>query len=160
MEITGLSQVPGRPPCSVCTCSSTPARRLVPDHFQNHRMAPAKGTTKALANRSFRSSITWLSDSLRAPSAAWSASSRSLPHATQDSLPVVGQTLPDGIHTRRVTIKGFRFNSFHHPPLPSFLAQTPLIGPVCYSRSFTKHVAWLFTLVGSMPSGPRDSAGE
>ena len=28
--------------------------------------------------------------------------------STQDSLLAVGQTLPDGIHTRRVTIKGFR----------------------------------------------------
>ncbi len=51
--MTGLSQVPGRPPCSVCTCSSTPARRLVPDQFQNNRMAPAKGTTKALTSRTF-----------------------------------------------------------------------------------------------------------
>jgi hypothetical protein len=39
------------------------------------------------------------------------ASSRSLPPATQDSLPAVGQTLPDGLSTRRVTIKGFKFTS-------------------------------------------------
>ena len=53
VEMTGLSQVPGQPPCSVCTCSSTPARRFAPDQFRNDRMAPAKGTTKALASRTF-----------------------------------------------------------------------------------------------------------
>ena len=37
------------------------------------------------------------------------ASKRALPLSTQDSLLVVGQTLPDGVLTRRVTIKGFRF---------------------------------------------------
>ncbi|HVX62422.1 MAG TPA: hypothetical protein VHC19_17520, partial [Pirellulales bacterium] len=39
------------------------------------------------------------------------------PNATQDSLPAAGQALPDGLFTRRVPLKGFRFTS--HPPFPS-----------------------------------------
>jgi hypothetical protein len=73
--------------------------------FRNYRLAPATGTTKALA----RNNLSKLNHT--AFGLAVYASSHSLPHATQDSLPAVGQTLPDGLSTRRVTIKGFRFTS-------------------------------------------------
>ena len=42
-----ISQVLGEPPLSVCTCSSTPAGPLVPDHLRNSSVAPAMETTKA-----------------------------------------------------------------------------------------------------------------
>ncbi len=41
------------------------------------------------------------------------------PRPTQDSLPAVGQTLLDGLFTRRVMMKGFRALATSHPPLPS-----------------------------------------
>jgi len=84
------SQVPGRPPPSVCTCSSTPARRLLQTNermcatIRNNRTAPAKGTTKALANKDFRSSITWLSDSL----STLRSDGRPPPRKTRFRLPV------------------------------------------------------------------------
>ena len=40
---------------------------------------------------------------------------------TQDSLPVAGHALPDGLDTRRVPTKGFRDVAYiAHPPFPSF----------------------------------------
>src|SRR5262249_19500075 len=41
------------------------------------------------------------------------------PRPTQDSLPAVGQTLLDGLFTRRVPMRGFRVLPTSHPPLPS-----------------------------------------
>ena len=75
-------------------------------------------------NENLRSSITWLSNSLRAPSEAWSASWCKLPDTTQDSLPAVGQMLPDGLFTRKTPAKGFKAANTSHPPFPSFLAQS------------------------------------
>ena len=105
------SQVPGRPQCTFARalrlrqvdCSRPDDAHSV--GFQNNRMAPAIGTTKALA----RNNLSKLNHT--AFGLAVYASSHSLPRATQDSLPAVGQTLPDGLSTRRVTIKGFRFTS-------------------------------------------------
>ena len=48
------------------------------------------------------------------------ASQRRLPDPTQDSLPVAGQALLDGIHTRKVPMKGFKvvnYISFSFPKL-------------------------------------------
>ena len=56
------------------------------------------------------------------------ASPPALPLSTQDSLLDVGQTLPDGIYTRRVTIKGFRFQ---FTSLPSSFAK--LLGAIPFS---------------------------
>ena len=80
----------GRPPPSVCTCSSTPARRLLQTNermcatIRNNRTAPAKGTTKALARKDLRSSITWLSDSL----STLRSDGRPPPRKTRFRLPV------------------------------------------------------------------------
>jgi hypothetical protein len=91
--------------------------------FQSNRMAPARGTTKALAIIDFRSSITWLSDSL--------STLRHASYRTQRK-------------TRfRPSVKRYRTgfppagsqpevsNSHHvnHPPPPSFLAQSPFRSP-------------------------------
>ncbi len=42
-----ISQVPGEPQLSVCTCSSTPAGLLAPDQVRSSSTAPAMTTTKA-----------------------------------------------------------------------------------------------------------------
>jgi|GEM_PF-2339641 len=106
------SQVPGQPQCPFARalrlrqvdCSRPDDAHSV--GFQNNRMALAMGTTKALA----RNNLSKLNHT--AFGLAFYASSHSLPRATQDSLPAVGQTLPDGLSTRRVTTEGFRFTSF------------------------------------------------
>ncbi len=67
----------------------------------------------------FRSSIAWLSDSLSTLRGA------GYPYPTQDSLPAVGQTLLDGISTRRVVTKGFKAVSLHLIlPSQTYLAQS------------------------------------
>src|SRR5262249_55480690 len=43
------------------------------------------------------------------------------PVSTQNSLPAVGQTLLDGLSTRKVPTEGFRVLSSSHPPSPSLL---------------------------------------
>ena len=91
---------------------------------------PLRERQRLSQRQDFRSSITWLSDSLRAPCGAWSASSRSLPYATQDSLPAVGQTLPDGLSTRRVTIEGFKFTSCQSSSSAKFLGAIPVSAPI------------------------------
>ena len=54
------------------------------------------------------------------------ASPPTLPLSTQDSLLAVGQTLPDGSCTRRVTIKGFRFQfTSLSSPFAKLLGATP-----------------------------------
>ncbi len=115
-------------PMSVCSCSTTPASQLVPDRmtpcgvgFQNNRLAPATGTTEALA----RNNLSKLNHT--ASGLAAYASSHSLPHATQDSLPAVGQTLPDGLSTRRVTIEGFRFTSCQSSSFAKLLGAIPFV---------------------------------
>jgi hypothetical protein len=45
------------------------------------------------------------------------ASPRSLPHPTQNSLPVAGQALLDGILTRKVPLKGFKVVDYISFPL-------------------------------------------
>ena len=87
--------------------------------FQSGRMAPAKGTTKALA----KGKLTKLNH--MAFGLAVYASSRSLPYATQDSLPAVGQSLPDGLFTRRVTIEGFKFTSCQSSSSAKLLGAIP-----------------------------------
>jgi hypothetical protein len=46
------------------------------------------------------------------------ASPSSLPPPTQDSLPVAGQALPDGLFTRKVPMKNFRSASYISSPFP------------------------------------------
>ena len=40
------------------------------------------------------------------------------PKPTQDSLPVAGQALLDGIHTRKVPMKGFKVANYISFPFP------------------------------------------
>ncbi len=63
----------------------------------------------------FRRSIAWLSD--------WLSTLRSAgyPNTTQDSLPVAGQALLNGIHTRQVPMKGFKVVDYTLIPLSQAL---------------------------------------
>ena len=59
-----ISQVPGEPRLSVCTCSNpTPAGLLAPDHY-GAAAWPLVFQKQRLPRKVFRSSIAWLSDSL------------------------------------------------------------------------------------------------
>jgi hypothetical protein len=49
------------------------------------------------------------------------ASQCRLPDPTQDSLPAAGQALPDGLFTRKVPMKGFRFASYISSSFPKLL---------------------------------------
>ena len=65
-----------------------------------------------LPRKVFRSSIAWLSD--------WLSTLRNAgyPNTTQDSLPVAGQALLNGIPTRKVPLKGFKVVDYISFPLP------------------------------------------
>ena len=91
--------------------------------IQSNRVAPATGTAKALAMH--LSKLNHMAFGL-----AVYASSRSLPRATQDSLPAVGQTLPDGLPTRRVAIEGFQFTSCQSSPSAKLLGAIPFTSSV------------------------------
>ncbi len=97
-----ISQVPGEPQSSVCTCSKpTPAGLLTPDHTVQQR-GPCSSQGRGSHDWVFRRSIAWLSDSLSTLRDA------DYSNTTQDSLPVAGQALLDGFLTRKVPMKGFK----------------------------------------------------
>ena len=97
-----ISQVPGEPRLSVCTCSNpTPAGLFAPDRL-GATAWPLVCKKQRLPRQVFRSSIAWLSDSLS------TLRSAGCPDPTQDSLPVAGQALLDGVHTRKVPMKDFK----------------------------------------------------
>ena len=97
-----ISQVPGEPPLSVCTCSNpTPTGLLAPDHCSAAAW-PLNAQVQRLPRKVFRRSIAWLSDSLS------TLRSADYSNTTQDSLPVAGQALLGGVSTRMVPLKGFK----------------------------------------------------
>ncbi len=102
-----------RLPCS----NPTPAGLLVSDHCDTAAW-PLVCKKQRLPRKVFRSSIAWLSD--------WLSTLRSADYSntTQDSLPVAGQALPDGISTRKVPLKGFKVADYISFPFPKLcLAQ-------------------------------------
>ena len=108
---TGFSQVPGEP-LSVCTCSKpTPAGLLAPDHKVQQR-GPWSSKGKGSHDWVFRRSIAWLSDSL------CTLRDANYSNTTQHSLPVAGQALLDGDHTRKVPMKGFKVENYISSPFP------------------------------------------
>ena len=109
-----ISQVPGEP-LSVCTCSNpTPAGLLAPDHY-GAAAWPLVIPRQRLPREGFRRSIAWLSNSLS------TLRRTGYPATTQDSLPVAGQALLDGLSTRKVPMKGFKVVILtSHSPFPSF----------------------------------------
>ena len=112
-----------RLPCS----NPTPAGLLTSDHCDVAAW-PLVCKKQRLPRKVFRSSIAWLSN--------WLSTLRSAgyPNTTQDSLPVAGQALLNGIFTRKVPLKGFRFVDYISFPLPKLcLAQLhrPTAGRSC-----------------------------
>ena len=100
---------------SVCAGSTpTPAGPQAPDHYRAAAW-PWVIEQPRLPRGVFRRSIAWLPDSL------FTLRRTGYPVATQNSLPAVGQTLPDGLSTRKVPTEGFRVLSSSHPPSPSLL---------------------------------------
>jgi hypothetical protein len=97
----------------------TPAGLLTPDHC-GAAAWPLDPQVQRLPRKVFRRPIAWLSDSL-------STHRRTgYPATTQDSLPVAGQALPDGLSTHKIPMKGFKIVSLHlYPPLPSFAWHKP-----------------------------------
>ena len=93
----------GNPNCAFALLFD-PGRIDASGHLRRANTAPALTTTKA-PTMNFRGSITQLQH--------WLSTLRSAgrPATTQDSLPVAGQALPDGLHTRRVPVKGFKLTS-------------------------------------------------
>ena len=86
-----------RLPCS----DPTPAGLFVSDHCDTTAW-PLVCKKQRLPRKGFRSSIAWLSDSLS------TLRSADYSNTTQDSLPVAGQALLNGIPTRKVPMKGFK----------------------------------------------------
>ena len=117
-ERTGFSQVPGEPPLSVCNVPATPAGLLAPDHTVQQR-GPWSSKGKGSHERSFDALVALLSDSLS------TLRSADYSHPTQDSLPVAGQALLDGLLTRMVSDERFQICKLHFIPLSqAFLAQS------------------------------------
>ena len=91
---------------------SDPGRTDASGHYDASAWPPLC-PRRRLPQRSFRGSITrlrhWLS-TLRRPGC---------PDATQDSLPAVGQTLPDGLVYPQGSIERFHDVSYIHPPFLS-----------------------------------------
>ena len=94
----------------------TPAGLLAPDHY-GVAAWPLVCPQQRLPRKVFRRSIAWLSDSLSTLRRARYLTT------TQDSLPAVGQTLLDGLSTRKVSLKGFKVVVTSYSPFPSFLTQ-------------------------------------
>lgn len=118
VEATGSRKFLGNPHCPFAHVQSTPAGLRSPDHCGGAAW-PLGSQKQRLPRKVFRRSIAWPSD--------WLSTLRraGYPRPTQDSLPVAGQALPDGLLTRRVPLKGFRGRfPTSHPPFPDFLPQT------------------------------------
>ena len=96
-----------RLPCS----KPTPAGLLAPDHTVQQR-GPWSSQGKGSHDWVFRRSIAWPSDSLSTLRDA------NYSNTTQDSLPVAGQDLLDGVLTRKVPMKGFKVVVYISSPLP------------------------------------------
>ena len=80
----------------------------------------------------FRRSIAWLSDSLS------TLRDVSYPGTTQDSLPVAGQALLDGLFTRKVPMKGFRVVDYISSSLPKLLGAIDPTSALKWSSDFRR----------------------
>jgi hypothetical protein len=120
-----ISQVPGQPQLSVCTCSPTPARRLLQTarrlprrfFFRATAWPPLRERQRLSQKQNLRSSITWLSDSLstlRHARYLTQRKTRFRPSVKRyrTGFPPAG-SLPEVSNSHHV----------NHPPPPSFLTQ-------------------------------------
>ncbi len=105
------SQVPGEPRWSVC---HVPYRRRQDCLHQTIKCSSvAPGMQKAKAPTKGLSALNSIAFGLAAY-----ASPSSLPPPTQDSLPVAGQALLDGLLTRKIPMKGFKAVTYISSPSP------------------------------------------
>ena len=112
-----ISQVPGEPRSSVCHVPNRRRQDCLHQTIQCSSVAP--GHQKAEAPTKGLSTLNSTAFGL-----AVYASQGRLPDTTQDSLPVAGQALLDGLFTRKVPMKGFRVVSYISSPFPKLcLAQ-------------------------------------
>ena len=86
--------------------------------FRESAHTTDEGKADKFLSRRLKERIAWLSNSLS------TLRRTGYPAATQDSLPAAGQALPDGLFTRRIPMKGFRFASLHLIPLSQALLGT------------------------------------
>ena len=123
-ETTGSPKFLGNLDCPSARVLTDAGRTPAPDHF-GAAAWPPHAQVQRLPRVDSRRSIARLSDSLSTLRRA----DRSYP--TQDSLPVAGQALPDGLSTHKIPLKGFKIVSLHlSPPFPSFAWHNGrLLGP-------------------------------
>ena len=96
---------------------SDAGRTAAPDHC-GAAAWPLNAQLQRLPRSVYRRSIAWLSDSLS------TLRNADYSNTTQDSLPVAGQALLDGLSTRMVPLKGFRVVIYISSPFPKLcLAQ-------------------------------------
>ncbi len=108
----GLSQVPGEPQLSVCHVPNRLRQDCLRQTIATQQRGPWYAKSKGSHDWVFRSSIAWLSDSL------FTLRGVSYLSTTQNSLPVAGQALLNGIHTRKVPMKGFKVVKYISFPFP------------------------------------------
>ena len=148
-ETTGSPKFLGNPHDPFAHVQSTPAGLLAPDHY-GVAARPLVCEQQRLPQLVFRRSIAWLSD--------WLSTLRRAgrPNATQDSLPAAGQTLPDGLSTRRVPTKGFKVASLHLIPLSQALlgaiAPTGVSKRIRLARIGACAVKGMLVLAGANPA--------
>ena len=114
-ETTGSPKFLGNPDCPFAHVLADAGRTAHTRPLRCSSMAPGNRTVQRLPHWVFRRSIAWLSD--------WLSTLRRADYSdpTQNSLPVTGQALPDGLSTHKIPMRGFKIVSLHlYPPLPSF----------------------------------------
>jgi hypothetical protein len=120
----------------------TPAGLRAPDHYSAAAW-PLVCEQQRLPRWVFRRSIAWLSDSLSTLRRV------GYPTTTQDSLPAAGQALPDGLSTRRIPTKGFRFASYISSSFPKLLVAITSTQGESSARSVTSMRArWVAAVTG------------
>ncbi len=107
VETMGSPKFLGKPRLSLCTGSPTPVGPVFLANAK-HRHGPRSLHDKGYPQQTELSGLYTLASRL-----AVYASPRSLPPPTQDSLPVVGQTLLDGLSTRKASFERFPSMSLH-----------------------------------------------
>ena len=112
-----ISQVPGEPQLSVCTCSIRRRQDCLHQTITVQQRGPWYDEQKQrLPRKVFRRSIAWLSDSLSTLRRV-----RYLPRRKTRFRPLV-RRYRTGLSTRKVPMKGFKaVSNTSLPPFPSFL---------------------------------------
>ena len=125
-ETTGPRKFLGNPDCPFAHVQSTPAGLLAPDRFLYSAAAwPSVFQQRRLPRKVFRRSIAWLSDSLRAPCAAGSAS--------QDGLPRHHARLASG-RWSGATGRAFHPQGSYERFQSCFLTSHPLFPKLCLAQ--------------------------